>query len=62
MPTPSTRPLFDRIMGGQLEAFLREHRAQGESYSTVMVALAREHDLNVTVPTLIAWCDEYGIE
>lgn len=61
MPSPSPRPLVDRLIPGGLEQFLRDARTSGQSGQTIAGRLAAEHDISVSVQTVLTWCDDYGI-
>lgn len=61
MPSPSLLPLVDRLIEGGIEAFLTDARQRGESYQAIAARLGDEHRINVTPPTIRAWCIEYGI-
>ncbi len=50
-----TYALHDRIMGGRLASFLREHRTAGESWDAISDVLRDEHDLRVNAKTLARW-------
>lgn len=62
MASPQTRPLVDRIIPGGLERYLLEARERGDSYQTIVLNLAAEHDITVTPPTVASWCRHYEIE
>lgn len=58
----ATFPLIDRLLGGTLEAHLREQREGGESFATIARGLLLNHDLVVSTDTVRRWCMELGIE
>jgi hypothetical protein len=60
MATGSQFHLFDRIVGGTLEARLREHRAAGLSYEAVARRLETD-GVSVTGETVRRWCLDLGV-
>jgi len=55
-------PLIDRLLGGTLEAVLRERRETGQSFAEIGRWLLTEHDLAVSIDTIRRWCSDLGIE
>ena len=60
MSTPSTFPLHDRLVHGQLERMLRTMRAEGLTYDEIAWRL--KPDVNVSRSTVARWCNDLGIE
>lgn len=58
----ATYPLIDRLLGGTLEARLREQREGGASFADISRHLFTEHDLTVSIDTVRRWCSDLGIE
>lgn len=58
----ATYPLIDRLLGGTLEARLREQREGGASFADISRNLFTEHDLTVSIDTVRRWCMDLGIE
>lgn len=53
-----TYALHDRIMGGHLSTFLRDHRAAGDSWDSISDTLRDQHALTVNAKTLARWFAE----
>ena len=62
MPSTSSFPLVDRIVGGTLRGELARRRAAGESYAVIARWLAVEHQVDLTGETVRQWCRTLGIE
>lgn len=62
MARTATYPLIDRLLGGTLEARLRDQRGQGESFATIARNLLLEDELVVSTDTVRRWCMDLGIE
>lgn len=54
-------PLVDRLVPGGLREFLTTSRASGDSYQTIAIRLAGEHDIRITDTTVRKWCIELDI-
>lgn len=52
----------DRILSGQLAAYITRHRRARVSWAALARLLKDEHDVEVTGDTLRRWADELGIE
>jgi intein-encoded DNA endonuclease-like protein len=55
MPASNTFPIYDRVLGGRLEALLRRWRAEGLSYEAIAHRLADDHGVTVTGQTVRRW-------
>lgn len=54
MPRPATFFLYDRLMGGTLEQFLRDRREAGDSFETISYLL-RDQGHHISGRTLARW-------
>lgn len=61
MPSTPLFPLYDRIVGGNLESLLREWRAGGESFLSIRDRLLAEHEISVNPEMVRRWCNDLGI-
>ena len=52
---------IDRLLDGQLEQFLRTHRAQGLAWDAISLELVNRTGVEVTGQTLRVWSDQLGI-
>lgn len=55
MARPSTFPLYDRALQGQLAGLLRTWRAEGVSLSEIAFRLRVDHDIKVSASTVRRW-------
>ena len=55
------RDIGDKLLGGRLEANLRDWRGEGKSYDEIARLLAGM-GIDVTSESVRRWCREYGIE
>lgn len=62
MARTASYPLIDRLLGGTLEARLRERREGGQSFAEIARWLLVDHDLTVSIDTVRRWCADLGIE
>ncbi len=53
--------LADRHFGGGLEKWLREERALGTTQEKIHYLLWSEHDIPLSVATVVRWCKLFGI-
>jgi hypothetical protein len=60
MARTSTFPLYDKVVGGDLESRLRAWRAAGKSYMGIAVEL-RDLGIEVDPSTVGRWCTELAI-
>lgn len=56
-----TRPLYDRLLGGQLEAILRSYADANLSNEKIAFLLRSEYEIPVSSETVRRWLDDYNI-
>lgn len=62
VPTGNLWPLADRILDGNLSAYLRQCRRQGMSAERIARELRADHDINVSRETMRNWLAALGID
>lgn len=54
----TVRELTDRLLDGNLDAWLAEQRGAGHSFAEIAYRLRSEHEVIVTGETVRTWCND----
>lgn len=61
MASRSLLPLIDLLIEGGIEQFLTDAKARGESNRTIAAKLSELLPIEVSHPTIAAWCNQFQI-